>query len=233
MNRKKTALALALLLSAAFASTPAAQANFWRYVAQDALGNTFGNVLTTAIYRGIFSSGSSDKEKDASEIFKGIGEESSEWVAAAGSSGGTIFYNKDTLNPSDEKGKKTVAVTMKTVFTEEGSEALIESSAGRIQKSARVSYSIYHVVFGEKECKLDGPVIYYDANGKKLLETGTKDALLDMKTSRIGAPYRKGSMEMKVKEAVFARAGFDEAEESKSDKGKKTNVFEQEKEDML
>ena len=54
---------------------------------------------------------------------------------------------------------------VKDTFTGRGSA---ESDQGRLRES-EVSYSLYVVDFGEKGCRIAGPVYYYDKDGKELL----------------------------------------------------------------
>ena len=57
-----------------------------------------------------------------------------------------------------------------------------------------------------KDCFIASPVIYYDRKGKELIRKKASLAYADVTGMNYGKPYSPGSMELKIKEKVFAYA---------------------------
>ena len=64
------------------------------------------------------------------------------------------------------------------------------------------------VDFGEKGCRIAGPVYYYDKDGKELLHVNASRAFLDIQSRNFGITlpkaYTEGSVEAIMKEKVFS-----------------------------
>lgn len=128
-----------------------------------------------------------------------------QWVGVAKSSGGIIYFDQDTMKDTTRNGKRRVTATVKNEFTKAGAKAVEESSDGEVDKD-KVSYSLFLVDFGEKDCFIASPVIYYDKKGNVLAQKKAVEAYADITGMNYGKPYGAGSMELKIKEKVFSYA---------------------------
>lgn len=130
------------------------------------------------------------------------------WVGVAKSSGGTFYFDEDTLSVQNRvKGQRVVRAWMKNIFTKDGIDAVIESSNGKLSKKDNLSYSMYEVDYGEHRCHIVSGVAYFNEKGEKILTVPAKDALIDVSTAGYEAPaYRKGSLQENAKEKIFERA---------------------------
>lgn len=128
-----------------------------------------------------------------------------QWVGVAKSSGGNIYFDQDTMKDTVRTGERHVTATMKNEFTTAGAKAVAESSHGLVDEDD-VSYSLFLVDYGEKECFIASPVVYYDKKGKILAERKATEAFADVTGMNYGKPYGINSMELKIKKQVFTYA---------------------------
>ena len=98
-----------------------------------------------------------------------------------------------------------MTATVKNEFTKAGARAVEESSHGEVDRD-EAAYSLFLVDFGEKDCFIASPVIYYDRKGKELIRKKASLAYADVTGMNYGKPYSPGSMELKIKEKVFTYA---------------------------
>ena len=131
--------------------------------------------------------------------------ENLQWVGVAKSSGGIIYFDQDTMKDTTRNGERRVTATVKNEFTKAGARAVEESSHGEVDRD-EAAYSLFLVDFGEKDCFIASPVIYYDRKGKELTRKKASLAYADVTGMNYGKPYGPGSMELKIKEKVFAYA---------------------------
>lgn len=146
------------------------------------------------------SSGKKNRYKNAMGALENL-----QWVGVAKSSGGSIYFDQDTMKDTTRKGERRVTATVKNEFTKAGARAVEESSHGEVDRD-EAAYSLFLVDFGEKDCFIASPVIYYDRKGKELTRKKASLAYADVTGMNYGKPYSPGSMELKIKEKVFAYA---------------------------
>lgn len=120
-------------------------------------------------------------------------------------SSGSIYFDQDTMKDTTRNGERRVTATVKNEFTKAGARAVEESSHGEVDRD-EAAYSLFLVDFGEKDCFIASPVIYYDRKGKELTRKKASLAYADVTGMNYGKPYSPGSMELKIKEKVFAYA---------------------------
>lgn len=108
------------------------------------------------------SSGKKNRYKNAMGALENL-----QWVGVAKSSGGSIYFDQDTMKDTTRKGERRVTATVKNEFTKAGARAVEESSHGEVDRD-EAAYSLFLVDFGEKDCFIASPVIYYDRKGKEL-----------------------------------------------------------------
>ena len=151
-NRQKhiaCVLALCLMTSACAVPVHAnLAAGIW---AGSVLGTIFHTNHTGGRSPGIHRK-NQQKYKDAMHVLENMN-----WVGVAKSSDGDMYFDQDTLKETKEADGRHVYATVKDTFTQEGARALAESSQGRLRAS-EISYSRYVVDFGEKGCRIAGPV---------------------------------------------------------------------------
>lgn len=200
-RQKRIACVLALCLMTSACAVPVhanLAAGIW---AGSVLGTIFHTNYTGGRSPGIHRK-NQQKYKDAMHVLENMN-----WVGVAKSSGGDMYFDQDTLKETKEADGRHVYATVKDTFTQEGAKALAESSKGRLNAS-EVSYSLYVVDFGEKGCRIAGPVYYYDKDGKELLHVNASRAFLDIQSRNFGITlpkaYTEGSVEAIMKEKVFS-----------------------------
>ena len=146
------------------------------------------------------SSGKENRYKNAMGVLQNM-----QWVGVARSSGGNIYFDQDTMKDTVRNGERRVTATIKNEFTKTGAKAVEKSSDGKVDRDD-VSYSLFLVDFGEKDCFIASPVIYYDKKGKELIRRKPSEAYADVTGMNYGRPYGPDSMELQIKEKVFSYA---------------------------
>lgn len=146
------------------------------------------------------SSGKKNRYKNAMGVLQNM-----QWVGVARSSGGNIYFDQDTMKDTVRNGERRVTATIKNEFTKTGAKAVEKSSDGEVDRDD-VSYSLFLVDFGEKDCFIASPVIYYDKKGKELIRRKPSEAYADVTGMNYGKPYGPDSMGLKIKEKVFSYA---------------------------
>lgn len=146
------------------------------------------------------SSGKKNRYKNAMGVLQNM-----QWVGVARSSGGNIYFDQDTMKDTVRNGERRVTATIKNEFTKTGAKAVEKSSDGEVDRDD-VSYSLFLVDFGEKDCFIASPVIYYDKKGKELIRKKPSEAYADVTGMNYGKPYGPDSMELQIKEKVFSYA---------------------------
>lgn len=146
------------------------------------------------------SPGKKNRYKNAMGVLQNM-----QWVGVARSSGGNIYFDQDTMKDTVRNGERRVTATIKNEFTKTGAKAVEKSSDGEVDRDD-VSYSLFLVDFGEKDCFIASPVIYYDKKGKELIRRKPSEAYADVTGMNYGKPYGPDSMELQIKEKVFSYA---------------------------